>query len=311
MRFALIAFVLLAAAAIKAHNSSIVYLYLMDSSKSTKNTIDGQLQFLDFPTGINSEIPYNTSNDSNLFFSVNNFLIKNVKIPSNRVNKVLIQSVKTYWRHSGYLPLALVQEEMKKSKIDPLHIADLQTTMLSVDYLFYKMRIPAEQNPSQVKHQLIEICAKVQGRDYRHFVIDRGYRGVYPNIWNSKIRLIYTGNSTNCSLNDSAWADVRAGNWSDKGVNTSQLHLLGQGTINDGYDFSDLANDAEYYLQKFPAYNTLYNSQHFGTNLFNYLTGQNLTFVSKEVMVMNDSKGVSNLKDLLFSFISKEEVSDE
>ena len=136
MKFELIAFVLLAAVAIKAQDPSTVYFYLMDSSDSKMNSPDGQAQFLDFATGINVEIPYNTTDDSSLYLNIYNFLVKNLSIPANRVNHASIQSVKTYWRHSGYLPLALVQEEMKKSNIDPLHTADLQTTMLSVEYLY-------------------------------------------------------------------------------------------------------------------------------------------------------------------------------
>ena len=282
------------------------YFYLIDSSASTNNALDGRSQFFDFNTGLDLEIPLNLSAPSRLFWNIENFLIRNLSIPSNRVNHVKILNAKAYWRDAGYLPLKLVTDEMALSNADKMHVADLEATMLSVQYLFYNMPIPPEQNPYRIKHEVLEVCAQVQGRDFRHFVVDRAYNGIFPDTWNTRVRLIYTGKSTTCDLTDSAWADKRAGTWNNNGVVQNSLTVVDQAPIQssrlgEDYDLEDLVEDIELYFKNFPVYNTLYNCQHFGSNLYNHITGRNTTFISSEVMVLTVD-GVSNLPKLIFSF---------
>jgi len=286
----------------------------MDSSNSTVNAPNGESQYFDYPTGIDVELPYNTSAPSNLFQTVWNFLVQNFSIPANRVNHGHVISIKTYWRNSGYLPLALVQSEMELSNENQSHIPDAEATMESVEYLFYNMAIPADQNPYLIKHQISEVCVQFPGNDFRHFVVDRGYNGIYPDTWNSRVRVIYTGKSSSCNLNDTqSWADSISGNWSNNGVNAPQLNVLGKGyVLSEKYHLDDLFIDIASYFEAFPNYNTLYNCQHFGTNLFNHLTGQKLTFVSSDVMIIV-TNGVSNLPKLIFEFtpLDEEESADD
>jgi len=305
MKLQILAFFLLSVAFIHAQDQDpkLTYFYLIDSSESTVNGPDGESQFFDYPTGINVELPINTSIPNNLFQLGYNFLVNNFSIPASHINHGHVISIKTYWRNAGYLPLALVQSEMNLSNQDPSHIADAEATMLSVEYLYYDMPIPADQDPYEVKHQVQEICVQFPQNDFRHFIVDRGYRGIYPDTWNSRVRVIYVGQTTDCSLTSKDWADVKAGNWSDNGTSTPQLTVWGTGNIIDrGYHLDDLFSDINYYFEKFPNYNTLYNCQHFGTNLFNHLTGQNLQFISKDVMEII-TNGVSNLPKLKFNFL--------
>lgn len=273
----------------------------MDSSASTTNGADGESQFFDYPSGLNLEVPFVVGPNStyDLFEKVKPYLA-NFSINVNKSEDVKIQSAKSYWRHSGHLPFDLVQEEMNNANKNPMHIPDLNKTQLSVMYLVYKVPIVGEAY--QIKHQIIELCAKVKKNDFRHFIIDRGYNGVYPNVWNSRIRVIYTGKSDNCSLDDKAWADKRSGTWNKSGVVTDQLHLVNQGQVKN-YRLNNLINDALYYFRKFPIYNTLYNCQHFGANLFSRLTKQKTDFISNDTMIISDEDGKTNLKDLIFKFI--------
>lgn len=303
MRSFILAFFLLSVAIIKAQDPTAAYFYLVDSSTSTVQSQDGESQFFDYPTGINIELPVNTSAQVNLFQTVFNFLVNNFSIPAKEISHGHVRAIKTYWRNSGYLPLALVQNEMALSNANAAHIPDLEATMASVEYLFYKMAIPEEQHPYLIKHQLSEICVQFPHKDFRHFIVDRGYRGIYPDTWNSRIRVIHIGRSSSCDLKDTAsWADLRSGTWNDNGVTSAQLNVLGQGKVDEeNYHLDDLFADIFSYFQKFPNYNTLYNCQHFGTNLFNKLTGKNLTFPSVDVMEIV-TNGVSNLPKLQFGF---------
>ena len=312
MKYFILAFFLLSITIIKAQDPTAAYFYLLDSKTSTVNGLDGESQFFDYPTGINIELPVNTSSPVNLFQTVFNFLVNNFSIPAQLVSHGHVRAIKTYWRNSGYLPLALVQSEMALSNANPAHIPDLEATMASVEYLFYKMAIPAEQHPYLVKHQLSEICVEFPRNDFRHFIVDRGYRGIYPDTWNSRIRVIHIGKSSSCKLTDTAsWADVKSGTWNNNGVTSAQLNVLGQGqVVSDNYHLDDLFADIVYYFQKFPNYNTLYNCQHFGTNLFNKLTGQHLTFPSVDVMEIV-TNGVSNLPKLQFGFIASPDDENE
>ena len=288
---------------VQAASLPTAYFYLLDSSKSKTNSLDGESQFFDYPTGMNIEIPLNLSTKPKLFNILKEFLVKNFSIPENSLDHIKLVNIKSYWRSAGYLPMGLVESEMKLSNADKMHIAGPNETMLSVQYLFYKMPIPAALNPYHIKHQVMEVCVNLLGHDNRHFIVDRAYRGVAPDIWNSRIRLIYTGKSDNCDFHDGAWADKRSGVWNDSGNITAQLHVVDQAVVQKIYSFTDLITGLENYFLNFPVYNVMYNCQHFGTNLFNHLTGKNDNFISAEVMIIKDIKvGVTNAIKLIFDF---------
>ena len=265
MKFQILAFFLLSVVFIHAQDPDLTFFYLLDSSNSTVTSADGESQYFDYPSGVNLQFEYNISNPSNLFLSVLNNFVQNFSIPVTTLYLGQVATIKTYWRHAGFLPMALVQSEMELSNEDQYHIPDATATMESVEYLFYNMAIPASQNPYEVKHQVSEICVKFLGNDFRHFIVDRGYNGIYPDTWNSRVRVIYTGKTSSCNLNDTnSWADSKSGNWSNNGVSTPQLHVLGQAVVNSPfYTLAELFVDITSYFQKFPNYNTLYNCQHF------------------------------------------------
>lgn len=201
---------------------STVYLYLFDSSNSTTNGADGESQFFDYPLGLNQQIPLVVSPNKSfdLFEQIKPYF-KNFSLNPNSSEDIVVRTARTYWRNSGYLPYDLVLSEMALANADHKHTPDMNVTQLSVMYFEYGMPIVGQAY--NIKHHVTEFCVEVSEKDFRHFIIDRGYNGIYPNIWNTRVRLIYTGKSKNCDLNDLAWADKRAGYWNDSGATT--LHL--------------------------------------------------------------------------------------
>ena len=292
---------LLCLSAIKCQDTDkTVFFTLSDASNSTTFGSDGESSFFDYPSGLNLEIPLVISPNKtfDLFEKITPFL-SNFSIDVKSAEDIKIQAIKTYWRNAGYLPYDLIEEEMELANKDRWHTPDMNHTQLSVLYFVYK--IPIQGRAYQIKHQVTELCMKVKN-DFRHFIIDRGYYAVYPNVWNSKIRVIYTGASKNCDFEDKAWADKRAGTWNNSGVSTPQIHHVAQGRV-QRYALDDLIDDAYFYFQNFPIYNTLYNCQHFGTNLFNKLTEQKVSFVSDDIMVRPTETASSNILNLLFKFL--------
>ena len=278
-----------------------VYFTLMDARNSTTSGADGESSFFDYPSGLYLEIPLVISPNKtfDLFEKIKPFL-SNFSIDIKHAEEIPIIAVKTYWRNAGYLPYDLIQEEMDLANKDRQHIPDMNHTQLSVLYFVYK--VPIQGKAYQIKHQVTELCMKVNKKDFRHFIIDRAYNAVFPNVWNSKIRVIYTGAAKSCDFNDKIWADKRAGTWNDSGVITPQIHNIAQGLV-EKYSLDDLIDDAYFYFQKFPTYNTLYNCQHFGTNLFNKITGEKISFVSDDIMVRKTETGSSNILNLIFKFL--------
>ena len=280
------------------------FLYVLDSSNSTTEGADGESEFFDYPSGATKTIPLVVSpNTTQNLFEILKPALADFGLNPNTSDSIRIQSTKSYWRHSGYLPYPLVISELDLANADHFHTPDMNVTQLSVLYFVYK--IPIVGQAYQIKHHVVEVCAKVAENDTRHFIIDRAYNGIYPNIWNSRIRIIYTGKANNCHLDDNAWADKRAGTWNNSGVITPQLNVAFQGHAFD-YSLKNLVDDVYSYLKTFPIYNTLINCQHFGSNFHNKLTLQNVTFVSDDVLLRTLPNGQSNLPGLRFGFVPRE-----
>ena len=282
-----------------------VFLYVFDSSNSTTQGADGESQFFDYPSGSTKTIPLVVSSNSTQdLFEIVKPSLAAFGLNPNTSDSIKIQSTKSYWRHSGYLPYPLVISELDLANADHFHTPDMNVTQLSVMYFVY--RIPIVGQAYQIKHHVVEVCAKVAENDTRHFIVDRGYNGIYPNIWNSRIRIIYTGKANNCHLDDNAWADKRAGTWNNSGVITPHLNVAFQGHVFD-YTLENLVDDVYAYFQTFPIYNTLINCQHFGSNLHNKQTLQNVTFMSDDVLLRILPNGQSNLKGLRYGFVPRDD----
>ena len=286
------------------------YFYLGDASNVFINSEDGRSQFFDY-TGL-LELPFNITHQTiHPWDQVLRYMLVNysMNVPGNQIE---VQSAKIYSKYAGFLPKKLVIDEIAKSDENKWYTSGPEATAIFFKYILSGDTVPADQNPYQIQHEVVEVCARVKTgnplrdlftKDYRHFLLDRGSHGALPDIWPTRIRFIYTGKSSNCDLNDSAWADKRAGTYNASGVQKPQLNLIDSATVSN-YNIGNLLDDCYSYFDHFPLYNTLYNCQHFATNLYNKLTKRSSKFFNEDVMLIKYANGTTNANKLKFDFPS-------
>ena len=137
----------------------------------------------------------------------------------------------------------------------------------------------------EIKHELIGfcgICKNFHGKSsFQHFLIDRVANEDFPDIWNSKIRVIYIGPGQSCDRNDANWLERRS---------NVKINVFNEGEARRLVTMNGIFGDIKKYLKDFPVYNALYNCQHFASNLFSKITGKKTEFVSKDVMIINNNE---------------------
>lgn len=210
-----------------------------------------------------------------------------------------ILSIKSYWRHGGYIPKDDARKETRRANLNKDHTPDFIESLKIAGYLFFNEKVP-ENNRLEIKHELLGLCTVCKTKEgeknsYHHYIIDRNANAELPDIWNTKIRLIYTGEGTNCESNDPQWAENKT-----KGMNVrAESFAIYKKTK---YTINNLLKDIRKYLSTFPKYNALYNCQHFATNLYNKISGKKEPFISKDEMVMKERGGKTNEDKLFYKF---------
>ena len=206
-----------------------------------------------------------------------------------------ILAIKSYWRFGGYLPKDDAKKEIRRANHNKDHTPDFMDTLRIAGYLYFNEPVP-DKEKYEIKHELLGLCTscvnlKANSTTYHHYIIDRNANAELPEIWNTKIRVIYIGEGESCMKNDTAWAEKRT-----KGLN------LRDESYGLNYTMNMILKDLRGYFKEFPKYNALYNCQHFANNLYNKITGKNKEFISKDVMVLKERGGATNEQKLLFDF---------
>lgn len=209
------------------------------------------------------------------FSSMKHYLLNGKLIESCSKKDSRILSIKTYWKHMGYLPLFEYQKELQKAQTNKYYTPNLADTRKLIGFLFFRQEIRGTPKV-QIKNQLISICTLCKNskneENVQFFLVDRKANAEFPQVWNTKIRVIYLGRGKNCGKFDKSWVE----NY-DKALNLvdESYFLMRRYTINM------VLKDIKEYLMQFPKYNVLYNSQHFANYLLNRVTGKRLSFKEK------------------------------
>ena len=169
-----------------------------------------------------------------------------------------------------------------------MYTPNLIETMRITGYLFFKKEVP-DKEKFEIKHQLLGICAFCKNSigkiSFFHYIIDRNANGEFPEVWNTKIRVIYIGEGDHCEKDDRGWAEKRS----------NGLNIIGESyRVRKGESMNKVLKGIQGYLKEFPKYNALYNCQHFANNLYNKMTGKKEEFINKEIM--------NNGKKLTYNF---------
>ena len=269
-------------------NIKTVYLDLSDVSGLTgnENSKDGTEQYFD-----KGKTSKEYSFDKNPALTLKE-LNKSFSLFSN-VLDLKILAAKLYWRFTANLPKNKAQEEMNDARKNPLHTPNLWNY-----FLYMLMKFPFTEEKIEVRHEILEICLKndVDRKTY-HFIIDRGAK-TFP-IFRSRVRVIYAGKGDGCQLNSKKWSDAKAGL---NGVSKPYLTVR-KGAFGLNYSFNKVVKLSTDYLLRYPVYNTLYNCQHFATNIYDLITRQSLDFESWELM---EAHSVFSPKDPKLDFINLE-----
>jgi len=238
------------------------------------------------------------SHQSKFTFSFLKKHISNKKLQHSCPNEnSLVVAVKSYWRHGGYVPIDDTKKEIRKANFDKNHTPDFLDSIRIAGFLFFGEQVPENQK-FQVKHELLGLCITCtdaeENLSYHHFIIDRNANAELPDIWNTKIRMIYIGEGESCKENDKGWAEKRS----------SGLHIRAQSydLQQRKYEIGGVLKDIKNYFNEFPKYNALYNCQHFANNLYNKITGKREEFINKDVMILKERGGKTNEHKLIFNF---------
>jgi len=66
------------------------------------------------------------------------------------------------------------------------------------------MTIP-KSNIFNVEHSFLEICVQSSNQTNFRFFIERVSRENIPDLWGSKINVVYLGKADSCNLNSTTW----------------------------------------------------------------------------------------------------------
>ena len=260
---------------------------------------DGQTPLVDKTITIDLANPEKAFSKFNIYDKVTELFFKNIPNNACLQNKDKI-TITAAARHYIYSYCFKDMKSILYEKMDTLgkiqaKDADQSTLIIPTDFdaLKAKLQIEAKteekncknENDYVVKHEMLEIRAKcptiskTEPDQYVHFLIDRDSRAGFPDIWNTQVRVFYLG----ClSENLIDFHQPETDLAEDKRIN-----LNGQGQAKPNYLLSNFFSEVETFLTNYPKYNFFYNCQHFATNFFNQITGQNLTYTSPETKPNN------------------------
>jgi len=276
----------------------LVFLQIKDASKVPSTPESAFYESSECPS-ITLKIPLSKSiSQSKFTFSgLKHYLSNRNLIYSCHKKEAQILSIKSYWREAGFLPSEDVKNEIRKADNFRLYTPNLLETQKIAQFLFFNRPIPSKNQKTLIKHQLLGICMTCRSskgkRSFHHFIIDRNANSEFPDVWNTKIRIIYLGEGNNCQQNDKGWAEKRA---SGLNIKDETFGLRGN------YSMTNLMKDIKNYFRNYPIYNALYNCQHFATNLYNKITGKSQEFISQDLMVIKEKNGVLNEGKLKYNF---------
>ena len=87
-----------------------------------------------------------------------------------------ILSVKSYWRHGGYLLIELARKEIRRANHNKDNIPDFFESLEIADYLFSNEEVPSNRR-IQIKHELLGLCISCDNSEenpsFHHFLLDR------------------------------------------------------------------------------------------------------------------------------------------
>lgn len=290
--------------------NTTVYLQLVDISNFNNVSADGAslpwdlspLQF-EVPIGLSDSVRFDA------WESISPYLASAL-LSGDRKNFNIL-SAKKYSKYSADLPRDLIDQEMQKSNLNKSYVSDDLATLQYLAIFTGQKILTPKDKPYQIRHELVEVCLQRKTgniikdlffNDYVHIIVDRGTRGSIPNLWNTRMRIIYNGRSNNCDLKDNRWADKKLGKILVKGELVQALDVVGEAKVGDSYNLGDLVDDMHSYMRNYPNYNVLYNCQHYATNYFNKIAKQKTPFSSEEIMVLKDKNGKTNYENLFFNF---------
>lgn len=235
------------------------------------------------------------------FSSLKHYLSNNKLIKKCNRKDSLIHSIKSYWRSEGFFPIDELKEEIRKANRDIFYTPNIDNTRKILGNLFRPKNYIAYKNIKnmyELKHELLGLCSSCKdfkGKiSFHHYIIDRDANLEYPEVWNTKIRLIYIGEGDNCDKDDRFWVENRSVHLNLKD------ETYGLGKLK--YSINNVLKDIRIYLRVFPKFNMLYNCQHFANNLYNKIARKNEELISKDVMTIKEKNGSSNEMKLLYNF---------
>ena len=189
-------------------------------------------------------------------------------------------SMKLYSQYCGQMPLSPVATEIELTRENPYTHT---LTIVLLKYFYFNFTIPDVNRTFIEYHHLVEVCLK-NDKDNRthHVLVDRIAKGqgILEN-WNSLLRVIYMGEGDGCSLDSAQWTDVKDG-WCD---NQTRPCLIAKAkSTNMDVKMNKMLRICENFLLKFKIFNGLHNCQHFGTDIYDMMTGETVDFDNWEQM---------------------------
>lgn len=189
-------------------------------------------------------------------------------------------SMKLYSQYCGPMPLSPVATEIELTRENPYTHT---LTLVLLKYFYLNFTIPDAKRTFIEYHHLVEVCLKNDMDNKTHHVlVDRIAKGqgILEN-WNSLLRIIYMGEGDGCSLDSNKWTDVKDG-WCD---NQTRPCLVAKAKASDlNVKMNKMLRICENFLLKFKIFNGLHNCQHFGTDIYDMMTGESVDFDNWEQM---------------------------
>ena len=189
-----------------------------------------------------------------------------------------IQSAKLYSQYCQQIPEDVIKTESKLALENPFkHTIDLVIILI---YEFMNATVPKKVNEY---HELIEVCLRNDlDNQTHHVLIDRNAIAKEKlKYWNSKVNMYYIGEGDGCELESNKWTDVKTGICEDTGhpcliTRTYKKNL--------NYSMNKMIKLCTNFLLNYRIFNSIFNCQHFATNVWNTIANDTLDFENWEIM---------------------------
>lgn len=198
------------------------------------------------------------------FSSIKHYLSNSKLIKSCTKKDSNIISLNIYSRHLGYIPLLEYEKELHQAASNKYYTPNLSETRKLIGYMFFNQPISGQQ-AYELKQFHIIFCSACDNSNgittFQHFLIDKKAKAEFPQVWNTKIRVIYLGETNDC---DSKEKEISRG-----------LNLIEKAPfLSKKYTMNMVLHEMRSYLSQYPKYNVLYDGEHFATTIYNKLTGR-------------------------------------